>query len=173
MIQRDVNKINKQAILLVADGIDCLDPKFLDQCERAGIFRSQVDDEIWRSNYMNEDGEYVKSFPLFEKSKEGIQRDTEILKGSKETKYIDPVDYYANDNMGHCYFSKPTFKQMFHQLSEEEKNATLKGRTLKEFIGEGLLEADFPIPFFFLIKHNNKRKADSHHWYLRGFCEYM
>ena len=142
----------KVAIVCVADGLDRLDREFLEQSKAYGIFDENLMSEYFVNDQpKNEDGEFNK------------------LKSIQDMKKLpdNEIHEYETLNIGHCFHSKLNFSQVL-------KKHKIEGTPANEWIVENLGFKAVPyIDFFFLIKHKNSGKIESHLWFFKGFCTFL
>ena len=80
-------------------------------------------------------------------------------------------DLYETHNIGHCFHTRLSFADALrdHKIKEVPANEWIVSK-LDKIKAEG----DLPlIDFFFLIKHKNAGKIESHLWFFKGFCSYL
>ena len=133
------------AVVCIADGFEKLPPEFLNEANDYGIFDVDTMSEYFVDNLPANPMRTIESMGKLP----GHQQD------------------YETNNIGHCFARKVNFGQLLrgHQIEGTDAN---------QWITEGLsMDSIPPIDFFFVIKHKNSGKIESHLWFFKGFCSYF
>ena len=135
----------KVALVCIADGFEKLSTEFLQEAQDNGIFEVDTMSEY-----------FVDNQPT------NKMRDLQSM-GKLDG---DPINYETL-NVGHCYVRKLNFSCLL-------RGHEIEGTDANQWITEDLdLPSIPPLDFYFVIKHRNTGKIESHLWFFKGFSSYF
>lgn len=171
-------------IVVVWDGIDKVNDSFTKLLVKHNLFDPYMCADMLITEDQNK---YVKNkFKKFDKDNK-----------NKKYKVENKFKYsYTSTNMAHVFCKKVPWSELKLLLDEEEDNGDKDNIDKREFLcnyhdgklapSEYVLKGiekltidgqeidnEPEINLFFVFKHENAGKIDSHQWYFLGFCNYL
>lgn len=166
-LRKSVYSPEQFGIVLICDGIDKVDPAFMNKLEFHGLFDPDLCYNTVLKTDINDD--HVKR--TFDKTQTILDEET---KGRSAKRYD-----YATKNVGHIFARKLDSDIVHRMFDSKDEDGTFecnlhqgKGSPTAWMTSKG--RYDIPeISFFFCAKHENRGKIESHLWFFKGFSAYV
>ena len=88
------------------------------------------------------------------------------LRSLEEMELLQNEGTYETTNLGHCFHTRISCTQIL-------RGHFLEGVKANNWIQENLNVGVPYLDIFFVAKHKNAGKIESHLWFFKGFCSYL